>query len=270
MNRIVFSILFCLSIVKLQAQDNYSIGSLKNGLKILIIEDHALPLIHIEMAFKSGGFVETPEMDGLSHLYEHMIFNVTEGYSTAKSFSDEIQKNGILTNAGTDQELVNYYFTLPSTHFIKGLDLFSQGILTPLFLEEELENEKQIVNNEFERYETDSFFLLDRETDHKLWGNDFSRKNVIGDHEVILSAHIEQLQELKKRYYYPNNALLIIAGDIDREIVMAAAKDKFEDWEASYQDPNKLYPIPEFQKMKQSCHFAILDENTEEPTALYA
>ncbi|MEQ9442363.1 MAG: pitrilysin family protein [Cyclobacteriaceae bacterium] len=267
---VFFMVIFIAVVIKSWAQENYHTTALENGLKILIIEDHSLPLVHIEMAFKSGGFVETSETDGLSHLYEHMIFNATEGYPTAKAFNDEILKYGILTNAGTDQELVDYFFTLPSINFIRGMELFAQGILHPFFLEEEFENEKKIVNNEFQRYESDPLFLLDRKTDHKLWGRHFSRKNVIGDHEVILSAQKEQLQALKTRYYHPNNALLIIAGDIKKESAMAVARENFQDWQTSTTDPHQSYAIPKFEAMEQPEHFAMLDENTEAPIVLYS
>lgn len=264
---VLLPLIFCL---RISAQENYHSTTLKNGLEVLIIEDHSVPLVNIEMAFKSGGFVETFETDGLSHLYEHMIFNATEGYPTAKAFSNALLRQGIILNAGTDQELVNYYFTLPSVNFLRGMDLFSQGILSPLFLEEELENEKQIVNNEFQRAEADPLFLLDRETDRKLWGEHFSRKNVIGDHEVILSAQKEQLEELRNRYYHPNNALLIIAGDINKDSAFMAAKQSFEGWIAASSDPHVTYPVPAFDPIKQAKRFVMASANTVESVMLYA
>jgi len=274
MKYLLLLFLFLLSILGIKAQsnlrENYHYSKLDNGLEVLIISDYSVPLINLEIAFRGGGIVEPPDLDGISHLYEHMIFNATEGYPTAKLFNDKMLELGIIMNAGTDQEIVNYYFTLPAENWTEGMGLFAQGILKPLFLEQELEKERLIVNDEFQRAESDPSFLIDRETDKKLWGDLFSRKNVIGDHDVILSASKDQLELLRSKYYHPNNAIMIVSGAINFSEALDQIKINFNDWKPSDYEPLGKNIIPDFKPLTKSEKFIIEDENSEESLLLYA
>jgi len=267
---LLVGIVFSLAASQTQFPSNFHYTKTANGMEVLIIEDFTVPLVHIEMAFKGGGYVETAEIDGLSHLYEHMIFNATEGYPTAKSFNDKLLELGIIANGNTDQEIVNYFFSLSSKNWKEGLDLFSKGILRPLFLETELKSEKLIVNDEFQRYEADPFFLLDRETDKRLWGEHFSRKNVIGSHQVILAATTEPLHQLHERYHVPNNSLLVVAGAINHTEVMEAINTYFARWEPSSIHPHEKFIVPEFKPLGMSQFFTMEHQDTDSPILLYA
>ncbi len=249
--------------------ENYYYTVLSNGLEVLIIEDHSVPLVHLEMAFRAGAFTEGPEQDGLSHLYEHMIFNATDGYPTASIYNDKMLSMGIVSNANTDQEIVNYYFSLPASNVAEGLQLFAQGLLSPLFLEDELEKEKMIVRDEFQRLESDIFFLLDRETDRRLWGEFFSRKNVIGDHQVIMSATKKHLLQFHHKYHQPDNALLIIAGDIQKGETMNFVENLFSSWKRFSGDFD-IEAVPEIVPLARPVNFLLEHEAAESPAILYA
>ena len=91
--------------------------TLANGLEILVIEDHAVPVVTIDLAVRNGSFTEPPELNGLSHLYEHMFFTRAMGGSAAPDPIDPKDTLGISFNGSTKEEVVEYFFTTTTPHF---------------------------------------------------------------------------------------------------------------------------------------------------------
>ena len=87
---------------------------LANGLEIVTVEDHSVPLVTIELAVRNGSFTEPPELNGLSHLYEHMFFKANRAIENAEAYLLKIGQLGISYNGTTREEVVEYYFTTTS------------------------------------------------------------------------------------------------------------------------------------------------------------
>jgi|SRR5688500_2020127 len=85
--------------------------TLANGLEIIVLEDHSIPLVTVEMAFRNGSYTEPPELNGLSHLYEHMFFKANRAALERADYLQTIDQLGIIYNGQTQEEVVNYYFT---------------------------------------------------------------------------------------------------------------------------------------------------------------
>jgi zinc protease len=99
----------------------------------------------------------------------------------------------------------------------------------------------------------------------KLWGDLYSRKNVIGDHDIILTATREKMETIQKKYYYPNNSILILAGDLDHTEGFKQAEQIFGDWQPSDFDPFVKYPIPEFKPLQKSDLYFTENSNARNP-----
>src|SRR5437867_13226494 len=84
---------------------------LANGLEIIVLEDHSVPIVTIELAVRNGSFTEPPELNGLSHLYEHMFFKKNRAVDSAEEYLQRIGQLGIAYNGETREEVVEYYFT---------------------------------------------------------------------------------------------------------------------------------------------------------------
>ena len=84
---------------------------LANGLEVLVLEDHSVPLVTVELAVKNGSYTEPPELNGLSHLYEHMFFKANQAIKDREVYVQSIDQLGIVYNGQTHEELVKYYFT---------------------------------------------------------------------------------------------------------------------------------------------------------------
>src|SRR5688500_4946156 len=87
---------------------------LANGLEVIVLEDHSIPLVTIELAVKNGSYTEPPELNGLSHLYEHMFFKQNRAIANAEEYLRAIGQMGIAYNGTTREEVVDYYFTTTS------------------------------------------------------------------------------------------------------------------------------------------------------------
>lgn len=244
---------------------NFYLSTLDNGLQLLIIEDSSVPLVTIELAVHNGSFTETPDFNGLSHLYEHMFFKANEDLPNQEAFLDRVHELGIVFNGTTGTERVNYYFTMGSQKLSEGLDFMHSAITGPLFLESEIKNEDPVVDGEFQRNESNPVFWLLRDMGKLMWGDLFSRKNPIGEHDIILSATAEKMHEIQNRYYYPNNSILVVAGDVQHERVKKLVEKKYSNWERSTFDIFEKYPIPEFAPLAESKSVVTTNEHTRVP-----
>lgn len=235
--------------------EGYFWKKLPNGLEVVVIENSKVPLATIEIAVKNGAYTEGPEFSGLSHLFEHMFFKANKDYPTAEKFLKRIQELGAIYNGSTNVERVNYYFTFDRDSLKAGLQFMNAAIRFPIYREEDMQKERPVVDGEFQRAESDPGFQLWFEVQKHLWGDLITRKNPIGIHEVINTATPEKMMIIKNKYYFPNNSLLTICGDVKHEQAFAMAESIFGDWASSGFDPLVKYPIPPFKPLDKSEYF---------------
>lgn len=249
---------------------NFHMTKLENGLEILVIEDNSVPLATIEICVHNGSYTEDHEYNGLSHLYEHMFFKANKDLPSQEQFLARVNELGISFNGTTSNERVNYYMTLSNTKVNEGLSFMNSAIRYPLFLQEEMKKENPVVDGEFQRAESNPVFWLLKDMDKKLWGEHFSRKNTIGDHDIILTATPEKMRMIQEKYYYPNNAMIVIAGDVSHTDIFAQAKTIYSDWKPSTFNIFEKYPIPEFAPLKESSSFITENPNAKTPIIMAA
>ena len=217
----------------IQAQSNLPIYNRKlaNGLDVIVIENHAVPIVTVELNVKNGGFVETPEYNGLSHLYEHMFFKANKTIPSQEKYLERIRQLGASWNGTTSEERVNYFVTVGVDSLVPAMQFMEDAIRFPLFNQDELVRERPVVLGEFDRNEANPFFHLQRGVDTLLWTPGFySHKNVIGNRQIIITATQQKMNTIKNRYYVPNNSALILSGDITPARGFALAEQVFGDW----------------------------------------
>ena len=204
---------------------------LANGLEVLVIENHAVPLVTIELDVKNGAFTEGPEFSGLSHLYEHMFFKANRTIPSQEQYLKRINQLGAQWNGSTSEERVNYYITVGVDSLVPSMQFMEDAIRYPLFNQDELVRERPVVLGEFDRNEANPFFHLTRAADTILWTPGFyTRKTAIGKRDVITSATREKMNSIKDRFYVPNNSALILSGDITPARGFQLAEQIFGDW----------------------------------------
>ena len=237
--------------VDLDEEVKFPSMTLDNGLEIIVIEDHSVPLVTVEIAVRNGAYTEQPEFNGLSHLYEHMFFKGNAAIPKQEDYLKRQRELGISWNGTTSDERVNYFFTLGSDKLEDGLIFMKDAIRTPTFLEEELVKERQVVIGELERNLSRPGFHLYRGIADKLWWKYRSRKDTIGDRQTIETATVEKMKTVQKKFYIPNNSLLVLAGDLTPEQGFALAQKHYGDWRPG-EDPFKADPIPPHPPIKKT------------------
>lgn len=245
--------------------DNFYFKKLNNGLEVLVIQDKTVPLVTIELTVKNGSYTESPEFDGLSHLYEHMFFKANKDIPSQEEFLKRANELGAIWNGTTSDERVNYFITIGNQYLQDGLKFMNSAIRYPLFLQEEMTNENPVVDGEFQRAESNPAFFLFMDMGKYMWGDLRSRKNAIGDHDIILSATPEKMRIVQEKYYYPNNSILVLGGDVDPDNAFMLAEQIFGDWKPSDFDPFVKWPIPEFAPLTESKNFITVNENAKTP-----
>jgi len=252
---ILSALLPILLFAQLKLPANMFLKKLPNGLDVLVVEDNSVPLATIMITTKNGSYTETPKFNGLSHLYEHMFFKANKDYKNQDDFLDRVSELGMQFNGSTTYENVNYYFTLPKFNLNQGLGFMNSAIRYPSFNAEEMARENIVVDGEFQRQESSPTFALSDAMDHHMWGDLYSRKNAIGNHDVIRSATPDLMDSIKNKYYYPNNSLLTVAGDVEHEDVFKKVEAIYGGWKPSKFDPFKKWPIPEFKPLAKPDYF---------------
>lgn len=236
-----------------------SVQTLDNGLDVIVLRSHGVPLVTVEIAVKSGAYVETPDFAGLSHLYEHMFFKGNRVLPNQERYMERLRELGAAWNGTTGTERVNYYQAVPTENLRDATVFLRDALLYPLFRQQELERERVVVLGEFDRAEANPAYHLHHEVDRKLWHRYLSRKVPIGDRHIINTATREQMQILKERYYVPNNTAILFAGDVVPDEAFALAAELFgpELWPRGA-DPHQLYPVPEHPPLPGNSLLAVI------------
>jgi zinc protease len=224
---------------------------LANGLEVIVVENHGVPLATIEIDVKNGSFTQAPEYEGLAHMYEHMFFRANSTYPEPNQFWDRASDLGAVFNGTTAEERVNYYMTVPAEKLTDGIHLLATALREPLFRKDELERERQVVIGEYDRNESSPFFALSRDMDAKLYPGNFSRKDIIGDRQIILTTTPEKMRTIQKKYYVPNNSALIVAGDVNPATVFSLVEKELGQWSRGA-DPFTADPIPTIPSLQKS------------------
>lgn len=201
---------------------------LKNGLKVLILEDHKAPVATFQIWYRVGSIDEPKGKTGLSHLFEHMAFKGTEKYGS-KELSKIIQKNGGIDNAYTTKDYTAYFQILPSDKIYLSIELEADRMRNLLLRDEDLRYEKAVVMEERRlRYEDDPEASLFEEVQLTAFKAHPYRWPVIGLFSDLESITREDLLEYYRRYYNPSNAFIIVAGDVNPEEILKKIKESFE------------------------------------------
>jgi zinc protease len=224
---------------------------LPNGLEIIVLEDHSVPLVTIEMAARNGSYTEPPELNGLSHLYEHMFFKANRAIANAEEYLQRIGQLGIAYNGQTREEVVNYYFTTTSPNLRTAMNFMRDAVRYPLFDQREFEREREVVIGEIDRNESNPFYYLNLEMTNRLFYKYPSRKNPLGSRQTVSAATTDMMRLIQSRYYVPNNSVLVVTGDVQPEEIFKMAQEFYGDWPKA-EDPFVKYPMVEHPPLAKS------------------
>jgi zinc protease len=196
---------------------NFIEYDLPNGLHVILHEDHSTPIVAVDIWYHVGSKNEDPERTGFAHLFEHMMFQGSANVKKAEHMA-YIQKAGGTFNGSTNWDRTNYFQVVPSNQLELVLWLESDRMMSLNVTQENLDNQREVVKEE-RRWRVDNrpYGTQWEETFKRLFKVHPYRWPVIGYMEHLNAAKLEEVKKFFDTYYVPNNAVLVIAGDIDVE-----------------------------------------------------
>jgi zinc protease len=205
--------------------------TLPNGLDVILSEDKRLPLVSVNLWYHVGPANEEAGRTGFAHLFEHMMFQGSKHVPPDTHFKFLESAGASEVNGTTDFDRTNYFETLPSNRLELALWLESDrmGYLLDKLDVAELTNQQDVVRNERRQsVENEPYGMAEEAVVHALYpaGHPY-RANVMGSHQDIQSAKLDDVKKFFKQYYVPNNASLAIVGDFDKEPTKALVEKYF-------------------------------------------
>ena len=242
----------------------YQVSTSANGLQVVSFEDHKVPLVTIVLAARAGGMTETALTNGLTHLWEHMFFKGNKRIPNQEAFNKRIRQLGIVFNGDTSAEKVRYYFTLPSVFLEEGLQFMADAIGSPLLEQEELEKERRVVLDEYDRSAAQPGFDFRNLSRLLIYGDQDYQRDPLGRRHLISKATREQLFQIKDEVFVPANSALFVAGDFNQSKLLKLVSKHFKDWKTPKDwQPIKRPDFPDFPKTQTIVMTRPLVENAE-------
>ncbi|MBG0789096.1 MAG: insulinase family protein [Desulfovibrionaceae bacterium] len=197
--------------------------TLQNGLRILIKEDDRFPLASVKLWVHAGSGYETPDIAGISHLLEHMVFKGTEKRAMGEVAMD-IESVGGNLNAGTSFDYTVFYVDVPDDQWRLGLDTITDMAFHPLIDAGELESEKKVVLEELERGEDTPSRKLFKTLQSMIWKGTSYEWPVIGYRETVQGITRAGMKKYIADHYQPQSMLLTVVGKVNPDEVLAEAE----------------------------------------------
>ncbi|NQD72598.1 insulinase family protein [Sphingobacterium shayense] len=205
---------------------SYQQFKLENGLRILVHEDHTSAMACVNILYQVGSRDESPEKTGFAHLFEHLMFG---GSVNIPSFDTPLQEVGGENNAFTSTDITNYYLTLPAVNIETAFWLESDRMLSLAFSEQSLEVQRNVVCEEFkQRYLTQPYgdvWLRLRPLAYKV--HPYRWATIGKDLKHIEEATMDDVKAFFKKFYTPNNAIMVITGNVELQSIKKLAEKWF-------------------------------------------
>ncbi|SOB56898.1 Peptidase M16 domain protein [Pseudodesulfovibrio profundus] len=203
--------------------DETHIVKLKNGLTVLIKNDDRFPLVNARLYVHAGSAYETPEIAGISHQLEHMVFKGTEKRGLGES-AKAIESVGGSMNAATSFDYTVYYVEVPDAEWKLGLDVITDMAINPTIDPKELESEKKVVLEELERGEDSPNSLLFKSLQSMIWKDTTYEWPIIGYRDTIKAFNREKIMDYIATHYQPQSMMLAVVGKVDPDEVVKEAE----------------------------------------------
>jgi predicted Zn-dependent peptidase len=207
---------------------NYKDVKLKNGLRVLLVEDHSAPVVSVAITFDVGSRNERKGRTGFAHLFEHMMFTGSENVGK-NEYSLLVETNGGQNNATTSEDRTLYYATVPSNQLDMMLFLEADRVRALDVTQEGLDIQRKAVQEERRlRVDNEPYGKTDEKFQEVMFDNFAYKHSVIGSMEDLNAASLQDVKEFFRIYYAPNNAALALVGDFKTDEALAKIKKYFE------------------------------------------
>jgi zinc protease len=215
---------------------------LDNGMQVLLIENHMLPMTGVNVVVKTGSAYETFASSGMSHMLEHLLFNGTTTRSQ-KQLYDDVDLIGGYNNAHTSDFCTNFMMVTPAAKIEKGMEIQADMLFNSVLPEDKFEKEKGIVLEEIAQSISKPDEQIERNISHVLYTGHALSLPTLGTYATIRAMKRDDVYEYYKNAYVPNNMIINVVGNFDSQDMLKMIRDiygvykpgtvihpEYEDW----------------------------------------
>lgn len=225
---LTFGLLALFFVSTIYAQEvSYEEYELDNGLHVILHQDNNVPVVTTSVMYHVGAKDENPEKTGFAHFFEHLLFEGTKNIGRGEWFKI-VSSNGGQNNANTTQDRTYYYEVFPSNNLELGLWLESERLMHPIINKIGVDTQSEVVQEERRmRYDNSPYGRWREQMFIHLFKKHPYRWQTIGSLEHLASASLDDFKAFNKKYYVPNNAVLVVAGAIEIDKTKKMIQDYF-------------------------------------------
>lgn len=213
---LVASLFFPLFMVNAQ-QVNFEEYDLSNGMHVILHQDNTAPVVTTSVMYHVGSKDEVPGRTGFAHFFEHLLFEGTKNIPRG-AWAKIVSSNGGARNANTTQDRTYYFEDFPSNNLALGLWMESERLRHPIIGQIGVDTQNEVVKEE-KRKSVDNapYGQWTSQVFKNLFDKHPYKHTTIGSMDDLDAAKLEEFQAFNKKYYIPNNAVLVVAGDFDKK-----------------------------------------------------
>ena len=264
MKKLLLSVFAAGAMLSSQAQHiDYEEYDLDNGLHVILHQDKTAPVVITSVMYHVGAKDEQPDRTGFAHFFEHLLFEGTKNIERGEWFKI-VTSNGGMNNANTSDDRTYYYEVFPSNNLQLGLWMESERMLHPIINQVGVDTQNEVVKEEKRlRVDNQPYGNMLKALKEQMFKNHPYRWTTIGEMEHLDAATLDEFMAFYEKFYVPNNAVLVVAGDFDpsqaktwineyfAEIPRGADIDRpiakedpiTQPIEATWEDPNVQIPM---------------------------
>lgn len=248
-------------------QIDYEEYKLDNGLHVILHQDKTAPVVVTSVMYHVGAKDEQPDRTGFAHFFEHLLFEGTENIERGEWFKI-VTANGGNNNANTTDDRTYYYEVFPSNNLQLGLWMESERMLHPIINQIGVDTQNEVVKEEKRlRIDNQPYGNILKALKQKLYTNHPYRWTTIGEMEHLDAATLDEFKAFNEKFYIPNNAVLVVAGDFDFSQAKGWIADYFGDIPAG---PAIERNFPKEAPITQPIHGEWKDPNVQIPMYITA
>lgn len=243
--------------------ENYT---LKNGLDVILHQDNSAPVITTAVMYHIGAKDESSDKTGFAHFFEHLLFDGTKNIGKGQ-WGKLVNTNGGWYNANTSADRTYYYNVFPSNNLELSLWLESERMLHPIISQSGIDVQREVVKEEKRTGENGPYAKLMDYVQEEIFEIHPYGRTVIGEIEHLNSAALDDFLKFNKRFHIPNNAVLVIAGDIKLDITKLLVRKYFGDIPKG---KNVVRNLPTESPIEKTKYRTAYDKNIEIPAKILA
>lgn len=227
MRKFILSLTLLAGVIVCAQSVSYEEYDLSNGLHVILHQDNTAPVVTTSVMYHVGAKDEQPDRTGFAHFFEHLLFEGTKNIEKGAWFSI-VTENGGTNNANTSDDRTYYYEVFPSNNLELGLWMESERMLHPVINQDGVDTQNEVVKEEKRlRVDNQPYGKFLENVKKHLFIKHPYRWTTIGEMAHLDAATLDEFLAFNKKYYVPNNAVLVVAGDIEIEATKKMIEDYF-------------------------------------------